>query len=110
VVRAAVDQLDAIAPIRENARLVASELVTNAVLHSGCRGNQMIAIDVTLERECLVISVDDPCVAGQIAHIRTGNDDPMRRGFGLRIVEQLARDWGVARNDGHHVWAELTLD
>ncbi len=109
VVRNAVDHVDGIAAIRENARLVASELVTNAVLHSGCLSSQTIEVDLTLEGECLLISVDDPCVAGQTAHIRTDNDDPMRGGFGLRIVEQLARAWGAAHDNGHRVWAEIAL-
>jgi anti-sigma regulatory factor (Ser/Thr protein kinase) len=109
VVRDAVDHLEVTAPIRENARLVASELVTNAVLHSGCFGGQTIEVDLTLHPECLVISVDEPCVAGQTPLIRTDDDDPVRGGFGLRIVDRLARDWGATHDDGHRVWAEIAL-
>jgi hypothetical protein len=109
VVRAAIDDLPAIAPIRDEARLVASELVTNAVVHSGCAASQAIEVDLKLDDECLLISVDDPCIAGQSARIRAGNHDPLRGRFGLRIVEQLAMDWGAARHNGHLVWAQLAL-
>jgi LytS/YehU family sensor histidine kinase len=109
-VRAAIDDLEAIGDIREDARLVASELVTNAVVHSGCSATQAIVVAVKVQDESLVITVDDPCVAGQTAHIWGANHDPMRGRFGLRIVEQLSRDWGATRYNGHLVWAELALN
>ena len=95
-------------PISDEARLIASELVTNAVAHSGCAAGQAIEIDLTLDDECLLISVDDP-----VSRARPRESGPEQRSapgrFGLQIVEQLAMDWGAARHNGHLVWAEFAL-
>jgi anti-sigma regulatory factor (Ser/Thr protein kinase) len=109
-VRAAIDDLEAIEDVREDARLVASELVTNAVVHSGCSATQAIVVTVKVRDESLVITVDDPYIAGHTAHMRGADHDPLRGRFGLRIVEQLSRDWGATRYNGLLVWAELALN
>jgi anti-sigma regulatory factor (Ser/Thr protein kinase) len=108
ITRDAVDRLEEISHVREDARLIASELVTNAVLHSDCREDQMIEIRLTLSGSCLTIAVDDPFVAGAKAEIRTDRGHRLG-GYGLRIVERVARAWGSEHNDGQLVWAELGL-
>jgi anti-sigma regulatory factor (Ser/Thr protein kinase) len=108
MVRDALDQLDAIAAIREDARLIASELVTNAVVHSACGDDQTIEVRASLAGDVLTISVDDPCMAGKTAQIRA-EDESGTGGFGLRIVQRLARKWGSERPNGHLVWAEIAL-
>ena len=30
-------------------------------------------------------------------------------GWGLRIVDALCERWGEERDDGYHVWAEISL-
>jgi hypothetical protein len=86
--------------------LVASELVTNAVQHSGCGASHTLTVEVGHHQGNLVISVHDPGISGDVA-------EPVRRerlargGRGLRIVEQLALRWGAERPDGYRVWAEL---
>jgi anti-sigma regulatory factor (Ser/Thr protein kinase) len=107
VVRDALGELEEISQVRDDARLIASELVTNAVVHSRCSADQTIAVSAKLGEGCVTISVDDPGLAGKTAEI---SSDPYGQGgFGLRIVEKLARRWGVARPNGHLVWAELAL-
>lgn len=64
--------------------LVASELVTNAVLHSGCKADYEIKISVGIREERLVIAVVDPGLSGRDAQVR---ENPTFGGFGLQIVD-----------------------
>lgn len=93
--------------MREQARLIASELVTNAVRYSGAGPDQLIEFRATLDGGSLLIAVHDPCVAGQDAHIR--DEDPHGGGYGLRIVDHLSSRWGSEHPDGQRVWAELPI-
>jgi len=105
LVREAVDNALNGGAIREDARLIASELVTNAVRYSGAGPEQLLEFRIRLQPESLIISVHDPCVAGQKAHLR---QDPAG-GYGLRIVDRLATRWGAEHPDGQRVWAELPV-
>jgi anti-sigma regulatory factor (Ser/Thr protein kinase) len=104
VVREALRQLE-IGWILGDAMLVASELVTNAVIHSGCEPEEVIEVCLELNRDRLLISVRDPGSSG--TGVRLREDDDAFGGMGLRVVEQLARRWSSERADGHRVWAEL---
>ena len=91
---------------RDDAVLVASELVTNAVVHSGGSPADTIQIRAVLVRGGVSISVHDPGLSGDPPRLRdTGV--MQAGGWGLRIVERLARRWGCERDPGHRVWAEL---
>jgi anti-sigma regulatory factor (Ser/Thr protein kinase) len=86
--------------------LVASELVTNAVQHSGCEGAQSLNVHVAHRDGNLMISVHDPGVSKDDAEPVEGKpSDP--GGRGLQIIEQLSVRWGSERPDGYRVWAEL---
>jgi serine/threonine-protein kinase RsbW len=89
-----------------DAMLVASELVTNAVLHSGCKADHEIKVSVGIREERLVIAVVDPGLSGGDAQVR---ENPTFGGFGLQIVDQLADKWGSERAHGYRVWAEVAL-
>ncbi len=92
----------------DDGRLVASELVTNAVRHSGCEPGHTLQVSVDLAEDGLVISVCDPGISKRDARPRAGEDmEP--GGWGLRIIEQLATRWGADRPDGYRVWAELPV-
>lgn len=95
-----------IAPVCEDASLIASELVTNAVLHSGCEPDDRINLFARLSRECLRISVHDPGASNTRPEVLPEGDRPSG-GLGLRLVQQLALRWGTERRDGRYVWAEL---
>lgn len=86
--------------------LVASELVTNAVLHSGCSDDHLIQVDVERRAQRLLITVRDPGLSGTEAQGRPGGVDG---GWGLLIVDELAQRWGAERADGYCVWAEVAL-
>ena len=89
----------------DDGRLVASELVGNAVRHSGCQLHHRLRIRVSRGEGRLRISVHDPGLSGQVAHPGDGDAGP--GGWGLRIIGQLAEAWGTDRPDGYRVWAEL---
>jgi anti-sigma regulatory factor (Ser/Thr protein kinase) len=81
------------------ATLIVSELVTNAVEHSGCTAGETITLDVRISDGCLRISVRDPD--------RCARPGTLDSGLGLRLVEKLAHRWGSERAGGRLVWAEL---
>ena len=106
IVRAAFRQITDLGAARDDAVLVASELVTHAVVHSGGSPADTIQIRAVLVRGGVSISVHDPGLSGDAPHLRdTGV--MQAGGWGLRIVERLARCWGSERDPGHRVWAEL---
>ncbi len=90
----------------ESARLVVSELVTNAVKHAAAVHGGHVDVSIWLLPERLRIEVRDS---------GTGFD-PTRRapaisagGWGLHLVEELAEDWGVRSDRGTVVWCDLAL-
>jgi anti-sigma regulatory factor (Ser/Thr protein kinase) len=106
--RAALSRLDGFGWSLGDVILVASELVTNALRHSGCTDAQFIHVRVRKARDRLLISVADPGHSGRRA--RAGYPvDLGAGGVGLWVVEQLSRRWGTERDGGYRVWAELPL-
>jgi anti-sigma regulatory factor (Ser/Thr protein kinase) len=89
-------------PIADAVSLVASELVSNVVIHTGEGGTIDVwdpRPDVPLRLE---VSDNDPST---LAEKRAPED---HTGRGLRIVEQLADAWGVTtRGIKKVVWAEF---
>jgi anti-sigma regulatory factor (Ser/Thr protein kinase) len=72
---------------REDAALMVSELVTNAVVH----GVGAIWLRIDAEGDTVRIEVADD---GNVA-VAPSPDPGAQGGWGLRIVEQFADDWGV---------------
>lgn len=85
---------------REKARLLVSELVTNAVVH----GRGRIEIHVQLDRERLLVEVIDEG-PGFTPKVRE-RDPATPGGDGFRIVAEEATGWGI-REGGARVWFEL---
>ncbi|MEO6857576.1 MAG: ATP-binding protein [Solirubrobacteraceae bacterium] len=107
VVRAAFGRLDSLGTAIGDVKLLSSELVTNAVLHSGCLGNHTLAVRATRTEDRMTISVHDPGLSGQYAVPRAAGE---RGGWGLSVVvARLAARWGSQRNGGYRVWAELQV-
>lgn len=88
--------------------LVASELVTNAVLRSGCEGEHMLEVRASLWRDRLWISVHDPGPTAN-ASPRGEQEYESERPWGVRIIARLSQRWGCERPDGYRIWAELAL-
>jgi anti-sigma regulatory factor (Ser/Thr protein kinase) len=108
VVRKAITQTDGLEAVVEDATLIASELVTNAVIHSGCASGDAIEVRVSRNSRRLVISVRDPGISGGRAEMVEG-DRAGYGGYGLRVVDAVALRWGEERGKGYRVWAELPL-
>jgi anti-sigma regulatory factor (Ser/Thr protein kinase) len=107
-VRAALAEMDRIREVLIDVMLVASELVTNAVVHSGCQREHELAVRAYVEGDRMTISVWDPGLSAQVAHRRVGGADSAG-GWGLQIVDRVAARWGSERDHGYQVWAELAL-
>lgn len=104
--REAISRLAEAAPIHDDAVLVASELVSNAVRHSGCMPEEEIEVVAQPIERGVRIEVADAGRSGDAPRLcRTDALQP--GGLGLRLVAALAKRWGAERNDGLRVWAEL---
>jgi anti-sigma regulatory factor (Ser/Thr protein kinase) len=87
---------------RESAQLVASELVTNALQHGeGAVELRLQVVDNFLRIEVVDQGRDQAPAVRQEAPGETG-------GWGLRIVDRLAAQWGVFEGTTH-VWADVAL-
>jgi anti-sigma regulatory factor (Ser/Thr protein kinase) len=87
--------------------LVASELVTNAVLHVPTQDDAELDITWEVGRDSVVVGVLDR--SPELPRRRTTNETDAR-GRGLFIVAALAREWGVSRTaNGKQVWARVPL-
>jgi anti-sigma regulatory factor (Ser/Thr protein kinase) len=89
-------------PIAEDVGLTVSELVTNVVRHTA-DGGLLEAWDPKPDVP-LRVEVSDSDVSSPEINKEPGLDG----GYGLRIVERLADEWGVVRaTSGKTVWAEF---
>ncbi len=109
---AARDVADALAPLdgelgtlAHDVRLLATELVANAVRHTGVPGGEVeIRLHLADDVVHLIVLDDGP-----------GFDPPSRPlaapdgpgGWGLYLVDRRARRWGTDSGDRHRVWLEL---
>ncbi|QKW19065.1 ATP-binding protein [Kitasatospora sp. NA04385] len=101
--RTALDHWGVPEELADTAELLASELVTNALVHTG-RGAVFDA--VLTEESRLRVEVQDGAV--QVPSRRAASDTATS-GRGLFLVEALADDWGVQlRADGKTTWFELS--
>jgi anti-sigma regulatory factor (Ser/Thr protein kinase) len=92
-------------PRSEDATLLVSELVTNAVMH-GAGGPMTLFVDRDDEKVRFTVS---DAGGGPLPVMREAADAGADGGHGLRIVDALADRWGVERGSTR-VWFELYLD
>ncbi len=82
--------------------LLASELVTNAIRHSGMTPDDRLVFAARLTPDFARVEVRDSG-PGFDRHVRHGSS-----GFGLRMLDMLASRWGVDRDaDATRVWFEV---
>ncbi|WP_052706598.1 anti-sigma regulatory factor [Streptomyces rubellomurinus] len=109
--------VDPDAPMAETVVLVVSELVTNAVVHTGCPA---------VLRLCLPVVEDGPAGGGPAGLLRVevadastrapaprhaGADQDATNGRGLELVELLCERWGwYPDGSGKRVWCEIGAD
>ena len=105
--RLARDWLNASAPssdpqTAEELVLLTSELVSNAVKHSGTP-REDIMLRIYLDERVRV-----EVVGGGPGFTLPDGSSPAERWGGLRLVDRLARDWGIEREGPRtKVWFEL---
>jgi anti-sigma regulatory factor (Ser/Thr protein kinase) len=104
--RALGEVSDHLSPRRlEDARLLVSELVTNAIRHAGLGADDLIRLVVVTGDHGLRIEVCDP---GTGFEPHEPEPDPAQpSGWGLYLVRELSDRWGVERDHETRVWFEL---
>jgi two-component sensor histidine kinase len=92
--------------VRATAALLLSELVTNAVRHSGAEEHDVIEVGFSATGALHVDVIDrGPGILRRVADGRADEDG----GRGLMIVALLASRWGADRGAPSRVWFELDL-
>lgn len=90
----------------DDAVLVVSELVTNAVLHA--REQEFLALEITYRPGCVRVSLADGSAVRPLARLATAGDEG---GRGMPIVDALSDRWGIEdHHGGKRIWFELDLD
>jgi anti-sigma regulatory factor (Ser/Thr protein kinase) len=84
----------------EDARLIASELVGNAVRHASPLGNGTVLVRWELENSALALSVCDGGGASRPEQVDAAPDDI--GGRGLAIVDALSSTWWVEHTSQLH--------
>ncbi len=93
------------ASVLEDIRLLVTELITNALRHGKLVAGDCVSLKASVDGDTVRIEVRDPGRDGLVEQRPPG---PRGGGYGLYLVEQLARRWGVERTDGTVVWVELS--
>ena len=92
-------------------RLLVSELVTNCVKHAQVGPDESIVLSVAIRDDSVRVSVADQGPGFEPPDAPPSEEDAEAGGgWGLFLVEQLARSWGVERQQGATVWFELPLE
>ncbi|MEV7600210.1 ATP-binding protein [Kitasatospora sp. NPDC089797] len=105
--------VDPDAPMAETVVLVVSELVTNAVVHTGCPAVLRLCLPVS--EDCAQAGPPGPlrvevADASRIAPAprHAGPDEDATNGRGLELVELLCERWGwYPDGSGKRVWCEI---
>jgi anti-sigma regulatory factor (Ser/Thr protein kinase) len=95
-------------PLMETLRLLVTELVTNSVRHTDC---DSLTLRVAIGKAAVLTEVTDdgPRFDADAALAAEQLDDRgPNTGWGLFLVQRLARDWGVTEEKhSKRVWFEL---
>ena len=105
--RAAIALLEGCAAreLLDDARLLTSEVVTNAVRHSGAPDGSTVDLEVSAGSDRVKVDVADQG-HGFKPRPRTARQSK-GSGWGLHLVERLASRWGVESDPRPRVWFEL---
>ena len=93
----------------DDARLAISELAANAVRHGQLRpGQDTIRLLIDADDDHVRIEVEQSTAAVGVRVVEPRLEDTVRvGGFGLRLVEQMADEWGFETGPPGHVWCEF---
>jgi serine/threonine-protein kinase RsbW len=90
-----------------DAQLLVGELVTNSVRHADASADAVVTVRARVSVGVVRLEVEDGGRTGLIA--RRAPDLRDGGGFGLNVVETLSARWGVNRDAGTRVWAEIAF-
>jgi anti-sigma regulatory factor (Ser/Thr protein kinase) len=94
--------------IIDDAVLLTSELVTNAVRHGGLDDRDAIEVTVSVDARVLRITVRDRGPGFDPEAVARRRSD--EGGWGLDLLQRLSSRWGVDREElGTTVWFEIDL-
>jgi anti-sigma regulatory factor (Ser/Thr protein kinase) len=91
----------------DDAGLIVSELVTNAVVHAHA---DLVELYATADSDHIRIEVSDP---GPGFDRRSARREPSltgEGGYGLNIIDKLSNRWGVSNDGRARVWLEIDHD
>ena len=110
-VRRALDGLDLPAGLLDDAKLLATELVTNSIRHAGLRPDETIHFTAERRPGVLRVTVRDHTeergpapVAGSIRPAPGAES-----GWGLYLMDRIAQRWGTSLRGGSSYWFELEI-
>ncbi|MFJ3707086.1 MULTISPECIES: SpoIIE family protein phosphatase [unclassified Streptomyces] len=100
--------------LADDAVLIVSELVTNAVVHAGTTVDLLVRLEEALADEppALVVEISDHHPARAVRNEPEAQQDPgiPEYGRGLRLVSALAESWGITYHTGRKtVWTRLPV-
>lgn len=105
-VRHFVGQVIARCPVSDDVVLLASELATNAIVHTASGMGGTFAVAVSRTADCVRVEVTDGGSAKTPTAHRDGSSG--EAGRGLRLVEEIAARWGYSGGQhGRAVWFEV---
>jgi anti-sigma regulatory factor (Ser/Thr protein kinase) len=88
--------------------LIASELITNSVLHGGLDEAALVHVRVRVGGRRVRIEVEDPGRGFEPRPVPAAGMDA--GGRGLHLVDRLSSRWGFSRTVTTLVWAEIDDD
>jgi serine/threonine-protein kinase RsbW len=91
-----------------DAQLLVVELVANSVRHAEVPADAVVRVRAQIRAGVVRLEVEDRGSTGAIAR-RAPDLQGEGGGFGLNVVEMLSARWGVNRDAGTRVWAELAF-
>jgi two-component sensor histidine kinase len=91
--------------VERNLLLLTSELVNNSVLHGEAGEDDMIEIELRRTDTGVLAQVSD--TGSGFAPKQRDRDLDEPGGWGLVLVESIAKRWGVERDGRTRVWFEL---
>ena len=94
--------------LRDDVCLLTDELISNSLRHARLDRTDRIGLLAKVDPNRVYVQVCDPGVAGYPS-LRTPNPDDTH-GRGLFLLDALAHEWGVRRQDTTCVWFEMALE
>jgi anti-sigma regulatory factor (Ser/Thr protein kinase) len=92
----------------EDTRLAVTELVSNAIRHAGLEPSEaLIRLLIEEDEHRVRVAVEHPTPAEGVHIVEQPGTEEHPGGFGLRLVEAFADEWGYEPGPPGRVWVEF---